>query len=202
YVAPHAEEKNRHTLQQVPAINGAIVAMDPHTGRVLAMQGGFSFGLSEFNRAVQALRQPGSSFKPFVYAAALDKGFTPASLVLDAPFVIDQGPGLGLWKPENYERKFHGPSTMRFGLEHSRNLMTVRLAQYAGPETVSDYARRFGIADNMMPVLSMSLGAGETTLMRLAGAYAVLANGGLKVEPTLVDRVQDRYGRTIYKHDA
>ncbi|MEQ8595181.1 MAG: penicillin-binding protein 1A [Parvibaculum sp.] len=202
YVAPYAEQKGRHTLQQVPAVNGAIVAMDPHTGRVLAMQGGFSFGLSEFNRAVQALRQPGSSFKPFVYAAALDKGFTPASLVLDAPFVIDQGPGLGLWKPENYERKFHGPSTMRFGLEHSRNLMTIRLAQYAGPETVADYARRYGIADNMMPVLSMSLGAGETTLMRLAGAYAVLANGGLKVEPTLVDRVQDRYGRTIYKHDT
>ena len=202
HVAPHAEEKDRHTLQQVPGVNGAIVAMDPHTGRVLAMQGGFSFGLSEFNRAVQALRQPGSSFKPFVYAAALDKGFTPASLVLDAPFVIDQGGDLGLWKPENYERKFHGPSTMRFGLENSRNLMTVRLAQYACPQAVSDYARRYGIADNMMPVLSMSLGAGETTLMRLAGAYAVLANGGLTVEPTLVDRVQDRYGRTIYKHDT
>ncbi len=202
YVAPHAEEKGRHTLEQVPAVNGAIIAMDPHTGRVLAMQGGFSFGVSEFNRAVQALRQPGSSFKPFVYAAALDRGFTPASLVLDAPFVIDQGPGLGLWKPENYERKFHGPSTMRFGLENSRNLMTVRLAQYAGPETVSDYARRYGIADNMLPVLSMSLGAGETTLLRMAGAYAVLANGGLKVEPTLIDRVQDRFGRTVYKHDA
>jgi penicillin-binding protein 1A len=201
HVAPHPEEKGRHTLEQVPAVNGAIIAMDPHTGRVLAMQGGFSFGLSEFNRAVQALRQPGSSFKPFVYAAALDRGFTPASLVLDAPFVIDQGGDLGLWKPENYERKFHGPSTMRFGLENSRNLMTIRLAQYAGPETVSDYARRYGISDNMIPVLSMSLGAGETTLMRLAGAYAVLANGGLKVEPTLIDRVQDRFGRTIYKHD-
>ena len=200
HVAPH-EEAGRYTLQQVPAVNGAIIAMDPHTGRVLAMQGGFSFGLSEFNRAVQALRQPGSSFKPFVYAAALDRGFTPASLVLDAPFVIDQGPGLGLWKPENYERKFHGPSTMRFGLENSRNLMTIRLAQYAGPETVSDYARRYGISDDMLPVLAMSLGAGETTLMRLAGAYAILANGGLKVEPTLIDRVQDRYGRTIYKHD-
>jgi len=201
YVAPH-EDETRHTLEQAPAVNGAIVAMDPHTGRVLAMQGGFSFGLSEFNRAVQALRQPGSAFKPFVYAAALDKNFTPASLILDAPFVIDQGPGLGLWKPENYERKFHGPSTMRFGLENSRNLMTVRLAQYVGPETVSDYARRFGISDNMMPVLSMSLGAGESTLLRMAGAYAVLANGGKKVEPTLVDRVQDRFGRTVYKHDT
>ncbi len=190
-----------YALEQMPAVNGAAVAMDPHTGRVLAMQGGLSFGMSEFNRAVQALRQPGSSFKPFVYAAALDKGFTPSSLVLDAPFVLDQGGDLGLWKPENYERKFYGPSTLRFGLEHSRNLMTVRLAQYVGPETVSAYARRYGIADNMPPVLSMSLGAGETTLMRMVGAYAILDNGGKRVTPTLVDRVQDRFGRTVYRND-
>lgn len=197
------EKKNatHYALEQMPAVNGAAVAMDPHTGRVLAMQGGLSFGMSEFNRAVQALRQPGSSFKPFVYAAALDKGFTPSSLVLDAPFVLDQGGDLGLWKPENYERKFHGPSTLRFGLEHSRNLMTVRLAQYVGPETVSAYARRYGIADNMPPVLSMSLGAGETTLMRMVGAYAILDNGGKRVTPTLVDRVQDRFGRTVFRKD-
>lgn len=205
YVEPifkKGETKPDHyALRQVPAVNGSVIAMDPHTGRVLAMQGGFSFDQSEFNRATQALRQPGSSFKPFVYAAALDHGFTPASLVLDAPFVMDQGPGLGLWKPENYERDFFGPSTLRFGIEHSRNVMTVRLAQSIGMNTVVDYARRFGIMDNMQPVLSMSLGAGETTLMRLAAAYAILDNGGRKVTPTLIDRIQDRWGHTIYKHD-
>lgn len=205
YVEPVIEKgkttPDRYALRQLPAVNGAAIAMDPHTGRVLAMQGGFSFGQSEFNRATQALRQPGSSFKPFVYAAALDHGFTPVSLVLDAPFVMDQGPGLGLWKPENYERDFHGPSTLRFGIEHSRNVMTVRLAQSVGMDTIADYARRFGIIDNMQPVLSMSLGAGETTLMKLASAYAVFDNGGRQVTPTLVDRIQDRWGRTIYKHD-
>ncbi|MEQ8266786.1 MAG: penicillin-binding protein 1A [Parvibaculum sp.] len=208
YVSPRykkegdGETLSHYALEQVPGVNGAALAMDPHTGRVLAMQGGFSFGLSEFNRAVQALRQPGSAFKPFVYAAALDKGFTPSTLVLDAPFVLDQGGDLGLWKPENYERSFHGPSTLRFGLEHSRNLMTVRLAQYVGPETVSAYARRFGVMDNMSPVLAMALGAGETTLMRLVGAYAILDNGGKRVTPTIIDRVQDRFGRTIYKYDG
>ncbi|MGB3808985.1 MAG: penicillin-binding protein 1A [Parvibaculum sp.] len=192
---------DHYALRQVPAVNGAVVAMDPHTGRVLAMQGGFSFDQSEFNRAVQALRQPGSSFKPFVYAAALDHGFTPASLVLDAPFVMDQGAGLALWKPENYEHNFYGPSTLRFGLEHSRNVMTVRLAQNIGMDKVADYAHRFGITDNMSPVLSMALGAGETTLIRLTAAYAILDNGGRKVTPTFIDRIQDRWGRTIYKHD-
>ena len=192
---------DHYALRQLPAVNGAVVAMDPHTGRVLAMQGGFSFDQSEFNRATQALRQPGSSFKPFVYADALDHGFTPASLVLDAPFVMDQGPGLGLWKPENYEHDFFGPSTLRFGIEHSRNVMTVRLAQTIGMDSVVDYARRFGISDNMPAVLSMSLGAGETTLLRLASAYAILDNGGKKVIPTLIDRIQDRWGHTIYKHD-
>ena len=205
WVSPVFEDEKKdpshYALEQVPAVNGAALAMDPHTGRVLAMQGGFSFGVSEFNRAVQALRQPGSAFKPFVYAAALDKGFTPVSLVLDAPFVLDQGGDLGLWKPENYEHNFHGPSTLRFGLEHSRNLMTVRLAQYVSPETVSSYARRFGITDNMPPVLSMALGAGETTLMRLVGAYAILDNGGKRVTPTMIDRVQDRFGRTVYRAD-
>ncbi|MEP4733822.1 penicillin-binding protein 1A [Parvibaculum sp.] len=205
WVAPVFEDKKKdpvhYALMQVPEVNGSALAMDPHTGRVLAMQGGFSFGLSEFNRAVQALRQPGSAFKPFVYAAALDKGFTPSSLVLDAPFVLDQGGDLGLWKPENYEKNFNGPSTLRFGIEHSRNLMTVRLAQYVGPQTVSNYARRFGITDDMPPVLSMALGAGETTLMRIVGAYSILDNGGKRVTPTLIDRVQDRFGRTIYKKD-
>jgi penicillin-binding protein 1A len=196
-----AAKPDHYALRQVPAVNGGVIAMDPHTGRVLAMQGGFSFGISQFNRAVQALRQPGSSFKPFVYAAALDHGFTPSSLILDAPFVMDQGAGLALWKPENYEHNFHGPSTLRYGLEHSRNVMTVRLAQNIGMDTVVDYAHRFGITDNMSPVLSMSLGAGETTLMKLAAAYAILDNGGKRVTPTIIDRIQDRWGRTIYKHD-
>lgn len=191
----------QYALRQVPYVNGGVIAMDPHTGRILAMQGGFSFHISQFNRAVQALRQPGSSFKPFVYAAALDNGFTPASLILDAPFVMDQGAGLALWKPENYEHDFHGPSTLRYGLEHSRNVMTVRLAQAVGMDKIVDYAKRYGIVDNMSPVLSMSLGAGETTLMKLAAAYAVLDNGGKKVTPTFIDRIQDRWGRTIYKHD-
>ena len=192
---------DHYALEQVPAVNGAAIAMDPHTGRILAMQGGFSYDLSEFNRAVQAMRQPGSSFKPFVYSAALDSGFTPASLVLDAPFVLDPGPGQDLWKPQNYEHNFHGPSTLRYGLVHSRNVMTVRLAQYVGMDKVAAYAKKFGVIDDMMPVLSMALGAGDTTLLRMTSAYAILDNGGKEVVPTLIDRVQDRRGRTIYKHD-
>ncbi len=189
-------------LRQVPNLQGALVAMDPHTGRVLAMVGGYDHSLSQFNRATQAMRQPGSAFKPFVYAAALEHGFTPVSRVLDAPFVIDQGAGLGRWKPANYTNRFYGPSTLRLGIEKSRNLMTVRLAQFIGMDVVSDYAERFGIVDELPQFLSMSLGAGETTLMRLTTAYAMLVNGGKKVSPTLIDRVQDRRGRTILKHDT
>lgn len=189
------------SLRQLPEVNGALVAMDPHTGRVLAMQGGYDFARSQFNRATQAQRQPGSAFKPVVYAAALENGFTPSSLILDAPFVIDQGAGLGLWKPGNYSGKFYGPSTLRLGIEKSRNLMTVRLAQYIGMPQVLDYADRFGIERGMRPILSMSLGAGEVTLLELTTAYAMLVNGGRKIAPTLIDRVQDRRGRTIYRHD-
>ncbi|NQV79006.1 MAG: transglycosylase domain-containing protein, partial [Alphaproteobacteria bacterium] len=188
-------------LRQVPEVEGALIAMDPHTGRVLAMIGGYDYTQSQFNRATQAMRQPGSAFKPFIYAAALENGFTPVSRVLDAPFVIDQGAGLGRWKPANYTNKFYGPSTLRLGIEKSRNLMTVRLAQFIGMDVVSDYAGRFGIVDDLPEFLSMSLGAGETTLMRLTTAYAMLVNGGKKVSPTLIDRVQDRRGRTILKHD-
>jgi penicillin-binding protein 1A len=209
WVAPVAAEdgqgsaaQGQYALRQIPEVNGAVVAIDPHTGRVRALVGGFSYQLSEFNRATQALRQPGSSFKPFVYAAALDSGYTPSSLVLDAPFVIEQGPGLALWKPENYSRTFYGPSTLRLGLEKSRNVMTVRLAQAIGMDKVSAYARRFGIMDDMMPVLAMSLGAGETTLLKMTNAYAMLVNGGKKIEPVLIDRVQDRYGRTVFRHDV
>lgn len=188
-------------LRQFPQVEGAIVALDPHTGRVLAMVGGLSFERSQFNRAVQAYRQPGSSFKPFVYLTALDSGFTPSTLILDAPLVVDQGNGQEKWKPRNYTKIFYGPTTLRTGIEKSRNLMTVRLAQAVGIEKTVEYAKKFGIVDDMMPVLSMSLGSGETTLMRLTSAYAMLVNGGKKITPTLIDRIQDRTGKTIYKYD-
>lgn len=188
-------------LRQMPDVGGAVVALDPHTGRVLAMSGGYSFDASEFNRATQAWRQPGSAFKPLVYLAALDHGFTPSTLVLDAPFVIDQGPGLGKWKPANYTRKFYGPIPMRLGIEKSRNLMTVRLAQTIGIEAVAEYAERLGVVDKLPHQLSMALGAGETTLLRLTAAYAMMVNGGKRIVPALIDRIQDRHGRTVFRHD-
>ena len=193
--------RNTYALRQIPEIQGAIVALDPHTGRVLAMSGGFDYDASEFNRATQAKRQPGSAFKPFVYLAALDGGFTPSTLILDAPFVIDQGPGLPKWRPANYTKKFYGPSTMRLGIEKSRNLMTVRLAQTVGMDKVSEYAERFGITENLPEQLSMALGAGETTLLDLTSAYAMLVNGGKKIAPTFIDRIQDRNGHVVYRHD-
>lgn len=202
YVEESPVAPGTYELRQVPKVSGALVAMDPYTGRVLALVGGFSFAQSEFNRATQAYRQPGSSFKPFLYAAALDNGYTPSSVVMDAPLEISQGPGLGTWRPQNYGGKFYGPSTLRTGIERSRNVMTVRLAQDMGMPLVAEYSKRFGIYDNMLPVLSMSLGAGETTVLRMTTAYATIANGGRKVRPTLIDRIQDRYGRTIYKHDS
>ncbi|GBE42426.1 MAG TPA: penicillin-binding protein 1A [Rhizobiales bacterium] len=207
YVAPDrgkdgAVIPGQWRLMQIPAVGGALVAMDPHTGRVLALAGGFSFAQSEFDRAVQARRQPGSAFKPFVYVTALDNGYTPASVVLDAPLAIEQGPGLPLWRPQNYGKKFYGPSTLRLGLELSRNLMTVRLAQDVGMPLISEYARRFGVYDNLMPMLSMALGAGETTLLRMTTAYSMLANGGKQISATLIDRIQDRYGRTVWRHDS
>jgi len=192
---------NEYDLRQVPQVEGAMVVMDPHTGRVLAMVGGFSYAQSQFNRATQAYRQPGSSFKPFVYSAALDNGYTPSSVVMDAPIEIDQGNGLGMWRPENYSGDYYGPSTLRTGIEQSRNVMTVRLAQDMGMPLVSEYARRFGVYDNLPPLLSMALGAGETTVMRMTSGYAVFANGGKEVSPTLIDRIQDRYGKTIFRHD-
>lgn len=188
-------------LRQVPGVNGGMIVLDPHSGRVLALVGGFSFFDSVFNRATQALRQTGSAFKPFVYAAALDNGYTPSSLVLDGPFVYDQGPGLPLWRPQNYSGDFMGLITLRVGLEKSRNLITVRLAHAVGMEKVADFATRAGIVDHMDPMLSFALGAAETTLMRLTGAYSIFVNGGRRVTPTLIDRIQDRYGRTIYRHD-
>jgi penicillin-binding protein 1A len=199
YVEALAGKDGQFRLRQVPEVSGAIVAMDPQTGRVLAMAGGFSYDQSQFNRATQALRQPGSSFKPLVYAAALDNGYTPSTVVLDAPIEIDTG--TGIWAPENYTRKYYGPSTLRFGIEQSRNVMTVRLAQDIGMPLIGEYARRFGVYDNLPPYLSFALGAGETTLLRMVAAYAMFDNGGRKIQPTLIDRIQDRYGRTVYKHD-
>ena len=175
--------------------------MDPHTGRVLAIAGGFSFEDSEFDRVTQALRQPGSAFKPFVYLAALDNGFSPADIVLDTPFVIDLGAGLGKWKPENYTQKFYGPSPLRVGIEKSRNLMTVRLSQQISIAKVIDYARRFGVYDDLPRVPAVALGVGETSLLRLATGYAMLVNGGKWIEPYIVDRVQDHEGHTVYRRD-
>jgi penicillin-binding protein 1A len=200
YVEPLAGRDGQFRLRQVPEVSGAIVAMDPQTGRVLAMAGGFSYDQSQFNRATQALRQPGSSFKPFVYAAALDNGYTPSTVVLDAPIEVDTG--TGIWAPENYTKKYYGPSTLRFGIEQSRNVMTVRLAQDIGMPLIGEYARRFGVYDSLPPYLSFALGAGETTLLRMVGAYAMFDNGGRKIQPTLIDRIQDRYGHTIYRHDS
>ncbi|HMH64116.1 MAG TPA: penicillin-binding protein 1A, partial [Rhizomicrobium sp.] len=189
-------------LRQVPEVNGAIVVMDPHTGRVLGMSGGFSYASSQFDRAMQAQRQPGSSFKPFVYATALDMGYTPASKVLDAPFEMDQGPGLGIWRPENFEKgDYLGDTTLRRGLELSRNLMTVRLAHDLGMNQVVKLPIRFGVYDRLPTLLANSLGSYETTLMRMVTGYSEFANGGKKISASLVDRIQDRYGKTIWRHD-
>jgi len=189
----------RWTLRQVPEVQGGFMAMDVNTGRVIAMQGGFSYQSSVFNRATQALRQPGSSFKPFVYAAALDSGFNPATIVVDEPITVNTPQGL--WTPKNASGRFYGPTPMRTGIEQSRNLMTIRIAQDIGMDTVAKYAEKFGVYDHLGHFLANSLGAQETTLFKMVAAYAMFANGGERVEPTLVDRVQDRRGRTIYRHD-
>lgn len=195
------EGKKVWGLRQIPAVNGAIVALDPHTGRVLAMQGGWSYRESEFNRATQALRQPGSAFKPFVYLTALEKGFTPATLILDDPAVYEQGPGLPLWRPTNYTNEFYGPTPLRVGVEKSRNLMTVRLADFVGMEAIADTVKKFGVMDNLDLHLANCLGSGETTLLRMTTGYAQFVNGGKKIAPSFIDRVQDRRGKTVFKHD-
>jgi penicillin-binding protein 1A len=193
------KEGGGYLLRQPPEVSGGLVAMDPHTGRVLAIVGGFSYSQSEFNRATQALRQPGSSFKPVVYAAALDNGYTPASVIMDAPITIRSGNTV--WSPKNYDGKPAGPSTLRTGVERSRNLMTVRLANDMGMDLVAEYAERFGVYDKLARYLPMALGSGETTVMRMVSAYSVMANGGRQIKPSLIDRIQDRYGKTVFKHD-
>jgi penicillin-binding protein 1A len=199
YVEAVADQPGTWKLRQPPEVQGALVAMDPYTGRVLAMQGGFSFAESEFNRATQAYRQPGSAFKPFIYSVALDNGYTPSSVIMDAPIEIRSGNEV--WRPQNYGGKFYGPATLRTGIERSRNVMTVRLAQDMGMPLIVEYAKRFGIYNDLGQYLPMALGAGETTVLRLVTAYATIANGGRKINPTLIDRIQDRFGETIYQHD-
>ncbi|WP_440931231.1 penicillin-binding protein 1A [Candidatus Pelagibacter sp.] len=194
-------DKNNFSLRQEPIINGGIVVMDPYTGRVLALSGGFSFKKSEFNRSTQALRQPGSAFKPFVYALALENDYTPSTLVLDAPLVLDQGEDLKLWKPQNYGKKFYGLSTMRTGLEKSRNLMTVRIAQDLGLDKITNFSKQLGIYENPDELLSISLGSAETTLLKLTSAYSAFVNGGKLVSPILIDRIQDSEGNTIVNNE-
>jgi penicillin-binding protein 1A len=249
------KEKN-YLLSQIPEVNGAIVVIDPNTGRVLAMSGGYNFNQSEFNRATQAKRQPGSAFKPFIYLAGLEKNYKPTDLIQDAALAYEQCEGCPKWKPANYTKKFYGPSPLRLGIEKSRNLMTARLAiklieeeklsliqnfslknkidenelyqlldngashitianhfgiekntveillaNYTKPHIIQRFAKLFGINQNLPPYLSMSLGAGETTLLKLTNAYGMIVNGGKKITPTLIDRVQDRRGKTIVKHD-
>jgi penicillin-binding protein 1A len=192
-----------YALRQIPEVSGAIISMDPHTGRVLAMAGGYSYEMSQFNRATQAKRQPGSAFKPFVYLTALENGFTPSTLILDAPFVADQGPGLPKWKPTNYNTtSFNGPTPLRVGVEQSKNMMTARLGAVVGLDKVAHTVETFGILDRMPLQYAMLLGAGETTPLRLATAYAMLVNGGKRVTPSFIDRVQDRDGKTIARADT
>ena len=193
--------ENIFALRQLPEVNGGIVVMDPFTGRVLALSGGFSFKKSEFNRATQALRQPGSAFKPFIYALALENGYTPSTLILDAPLVLEQGSDLKMWKPENYGKKFYGPSTLRMGLEKSRNLMTVRIAQDLGLKKIVNFSKQLGIYENPSELLSISLGSAETTLLKLTSAYSSFVNGGKLVKPIMIDRIQDSEGNTIFNNE-
>tara|TARA_B100000902_G_scaffold160084_1_gene155847 strand:- start:4382 stop:6721 length:2340 start_codon:yes stop_codon:yes gene_type:complete len=192
---------NLFSLQQLPEINGGVVVMDPYTGRVFALSGGFSFNNSEFNRSSQALRQPGSAFKPFVYALALENKYTPSSLILDAPLVLDQGIDLKKWKPENYGKKFYGPSTLRIGLEKSRNLMTVRISRNLGIDKVANFSKKMNIYENPNELLSISLGSAETTLLKLTSAYCSFVNGGKLVDPIIIDRIQDGEGNTIINNE-
>jgi penicillin-binding protein 1A len=193
--------KDVFALRQLPEINGGIVVMDPFTGRVVALSGGFSFKKSEFNRATQAYRQPGSAFKPFIYALALENGYTPSSLILDAPLVLEQGLDLKMWKPQNYGKKFYGPSTLRMGLEKSRNLMTVRIAQELGLKKIVTFSKQLGIYSNPSELLSISLGSAETTLLKLTSAYCSFVNGGKLINPIMIDRIQDSEGNTIFNNE-
>ncbi|RVB60027.1 penicillin-binding protein 1A, partial [Mesorhizobium sp. M7A.F.Ca.CA.002.03.2.1] len=199
FVQKNDGAEGTYSLRQVPEVEGGLIAMDPHTGRVLAMVGGFSYAQSEFNRATQAMRQPGSSFKPIVYSAALDNGYTPASVIMDGPITIQSGNTS--WTPKNYDGTVAGPATLRSGIEKSRNLMTVRLANDMGMKLVVEYAERFGVYDHLAPYLPMALGSGETTVMRMVSAYSIMANGGKSIKPSLIDRIQDRYGKTVFKQD-
>lgn len=202
YVEKTAEkDKENYNLRQIPEVEGGMAVMDPHTGKVLALVGGFSFAKSQFNRATQAYRQTGSTFKPFVYLTALELGYSPTDLILDAPFVLDQGEGMPKWKPVNFSKKFYGLMTLRRGVELSKNLMTVRLAQDIGMDKIVDMSKRIGVNDHLAPYLSSSLGAADTRVINMVAAYAVIVNGGKKVPPYMIERIQDRKGHTIYRHE-
>lgn len=202
YVEKTSEkDKENYNLRQIPEIEGGMAVMDPHTGKVLALVGGFSFAKSQFNRATQAYRQTGSTFKPFIYLTALELGYSPTDLILDAPFVLDQGEGLPKWKPVNFSKKFYGLMTLRRGVELSKNLMTVRLAQDIGMDKIVDMSKRIGVNDHLATYLSSSLGAADTRVINMVAAYAVIVNGGKKVPPYMIERIQDRKGRTIYRHE-
>ena len=197
----HKNKNGKWELKQYPKVNGAIVVIDPFSGKVKALAGGYSFNSSEFNRATQAKRQPGSAFKPFVYAAALENNFSPNSIILDAPFTARQGVGLKNWKPENYGKEFYGPTTLRKGVEYSRNLMTVRIAQELGLKKILQLSKELDIYEEIPELLSVSLGSAETTLLQITSAYSIFVNGGKKVKPILIERIQDRRGKTIYNSE-
>ena len=198
----YKEEKNNNwVLKQYPKVNGSIVVLYPYTGKIRALVGGFSFQSSEFNRATQAKRQPGSAFKPFVYATALENGYSPNSIILDAPFIAEQGVGLKNWKPENYGKQFYGPSTLRKGIEYSRNLMTVRISENLGLKKILKLSKELDIYQDIPELLSVSLGSAETSLLNISSAYATFVNGGKKIKPILIDRIQDRRGKTIFNSD-
>ena len=199
--AAPAPRPDRVTLRQIPQVQGALVSLDPTTGRVLALVGGWSFEASQFNRATQGSRQPGSSFKPMVYLTALERGYSPSQKFLDGPLVINNSSG-ERWAPSNYGLDFNGPISMHQALEKSLNLVTVRVAQAVGMEAVADTAIAFHVVDNMPRVLPAALGAVDTTVLRMAGAYASLAAGGHEVIPTLIDSVQDRDGHVVMRAAA
>ena len=196
--APKGES---YLLRQIPEVNGAFVAIDPHTGRVLAMMGGYVDAPNQFNRAIQAMRQPGSTLKTFGYIAALENGMTPATVIMDEEITLNQGSGLPPYKPSNYSGQFYGPTTLRTGLETSRNVTTVRMADQIGLDKVVDVVKRFGVNDNPQKIYSLILGSTETSLMRVVTAYAMMVNGGNKITPSMIEKIQDRNGKTIYRRD-
>ena len=203
FVEKNKKVPNEYFLRQLPQVNGALVAMDPHTGRVLAMMGGYIDSQLDFNRATQAERQPGSTMKTFAYLTALENGWTPASIVVDEEIELDQGLGRPPYKPKNNEGEgvYYGPTTLRVGLEKSRNVTTIRLASEVGIDKVAKTVKRFGINNRPKKIYSLVLGSTETNLLKMVRAYAMIVNGGKKITPTLIEKIQDKNGKTIYRRE-